>query len=338
MKLLEVNPDIFNQELDFFPLYDGLKPSSMGLKKLNKFDSNPEERNKIFLFGDSFKTFRKSKEECRADKLEDYYQSVREYPEIIEYIISVLSDQNRDHFQVSKDRDLIKLECFLTDETLWFNDKYDLVNQKTNLSIPFVDAFDALAMQLPEDLVIHHVPNGQLNPLKSEEEKRDFAGKIHLMNCNGWDAKWAIDQTFNYIHKGVPRIDKIIPNAMRMMMSFFNKDIIYERIAAISFKTSKILNRHEKFIDLWKRELKEDFDLTIRVERQTVIGFPKSEAFLFTIRTYIYEVDSRKSSIDQELAKKRNESVIKVFENPDEKSYAYDIILKHQKAVLDRLK
>lgn len=339
MKLLKIDPNIFDTELDFFPLYEGIKPSSMGLKKLDKFELSQEENKKIFLFGPSFGFFRKSKELCREDNLEKYYQSVQEYPEIIQHILTVLSTQNKEHFSLSKENGLVRLDCLLTQEVLWFNNNYELVKQESKLKVPFKDAFDALAMQVPEDLVIHHVPNGQLNPLKSEQEKRDFAAKIHLTHCNGWDAEWAINQTFNFIHKGVPRIEKIIPNAIRMMMSFFNKDVIYERIAAISFKNSRVLNRHHDYEKLWLRKFNhKNPDMTIRVERQTITGFPKSEAFLFTIRTYIYHMDSSKSNIPSDIKQKRHDSIVKAFENPDEKSYAHDIVLENQKNVLDWLK
>ena len=86
----EISPKVFESELDFFPLYNGLKPSSMGLKKIEKHSFSQNEKDKIFLFGESFSEFRKSKENCRIQDLTEYYQSLNKYPEIVKYIFEVL--------------------------------------------------------------------------------------------------------------------------------------------------------------------------------------------------------------------------------------------------------
>ena len=244
-------------------------------------------------------------------------------------------DENKEHFSLLEDQKFFTLNCHLTKEILVFNKKFELVEQTTSLAVPFVDAFDALAMQVAEDLVIHKVPQGQLNPLKKEEDKKDYAAAIHLCHCNGWDAEWGIGQTFDFVHKKVPRIDKIVPNATRMMLSFLTRGFRFERIAAISFKTSDVLNRHSDDIENWNKEFNVDEPfMNIRVERQTVKGFKKSAAFLFTIRTFLYDMNLEKSDLNREVKVKRLNAIKNVFENPNEKSYAYTILLKFQESVL----
>lgn len=336
-ELIAVNPNIFDQEADFFPLYNGLKPSSMGLRKVNR------QEEKLFMFGPSFETFRKSKELARTERLSKYYQNpqARHYPQIIEHMLNRLATQNPQHFLLTaQENGEVVLTCHLTKEELVFDKNFKLVAQTTCLDVPFVDAFDALAMQVSEDLVIHHVPNGQLNPFKSEAERQDFAALIHLSHCNGWDAEWAINQTFNYIHRAVPRIEKIIPNAMRMMLSFLNGEVMFERIAAISFKNSPILNRHESFIKQWSGDFNPASPhLHLRVERQTITGFKEEEAFLFTIRTFLYNMKPDSASLlPEDVKQKRLEASLKVYENPDDKSYAYNVIMQAQLAVRKWLK
>lgn len=73
MNLLKINPNIFDNELDYFPLYNGIQPSSMGLKRKKPWVEEPLPENKVFLFGDSFHEFRKSKEICREERLKKYY-------------------------------------------------------------------------------------------------------------------------------------------------------------------------------------------------------------------------------------------------------------------------
>lgn len=336
MKLHAIKPTTFDKDLDYFPLYEGLKPSAMGLKKLKTFAQDSSERNKTFQFGESFSELRKSKEICRTERLGKYYQKTNEvFPEIIQYIVESLVEENSQHFKLETTSDITTLVCLHTDEELVFNDKWELVDQKTNLSVPFVDAFDALAMQVPEDLVIHKIPSGQINPFKSEEDKRDYAAYIHLCHCNGWNAEWALNKTFNEIHEFVPRINEIVPNATRMMLSFLNQEWRFERVAAISFKTSHFINRHEEEMKLWAKPfLLKDPCMNLRVERQTVRGFPKSEAFLFTIRTYLYNLDVSQSEVEEDIKTKRREKILETFNNPDPKSYAHNVIVKHQKKVL----
>ena len=224
-KLHSIEPSVFDNDLDYFPLYDGLRPSAMGLKKMKLFKDDNSEQNKTFQFGESFFELRKSKEICRDERLSKYYQKTNEsFPEIIGYIVQTLVEENANSFSLVKDNNLCILNCVLTQEKLVFNEQWELVDQNTNLRVKFIDSFDALAMQVPDDLVIHKVPNGQLNPFKSEEDKRDYASYVHLCHCNGWDAEFAVNQTFDTIHQHVPRINEIVPNASRMMLSFLNQD------------------------------------------------------------------------------------------------------------------
>lgn len=338
MSLLRINPSIFSQDLDYFPLYDGLKPSSMGLKRITK-GVNAKDKEKIFLFGPSFETLRASKIKCRQEDLSKYYQTRKHYPEVIKYIIETLSTQNSEYFTLTTESSTTTLTCHLTKEVLVFNSHYELL-PISSTEFSYQDSLDALALQVGEDLVIHHTPSGQLNPLKPESEKIDSADCIHLCHCNGWDAKWAIGQTFDYIHKGVPRINQIIPNAKRMMFSFLQQsNWCFERIAAISIKTTDILNRHESFQELWDKPFDEENPLMhLRVERQTITGFSESECFLFTIRTFLYDLNTENSTCDQETKDKRKKAVIETIKNPNPKAYAYTIFMKNQAALLKWLK
>jgi hypothetical protein len=335
MKLLNVNPNVFSEDPDFFPLYEGLKPSSMGLKKLTRGPNAPV-KDKIFLFGSSFKTLRESKILCRTENLDKYYQTKKHYPEVVKYIIDTLCTQNSEYFTLTNTEFGCTVECILTKEKLAFNQNYELIIEKSIVEFKYVDAVDALAMQVGEDLVIHHIPAGQINPLKPEAEKVDSADCIHLCHCNGWDAQWAIGQTFDFIHKKVPRINQIVPNAMRMMMSFIqNSNWCFERIAAISIKTTDILNRHESFKSEWDKPFNPESPLMhLRVERQTITGFRESECFLFTIRTFLYDLDSTTATVPEEVKTKRLQAAIETITAPNPKAYAYEIFMKNQSALL----
>lgn len=333
MNLIKIDPFVFNNEPDYFPLYEGLKPSSMGLRKITSFSKSKKSEDKVFLIGESFDSFRKSKIQCRNENLEKYYQKIDVPSDIISFMVQELVEEYPDKFKLSKNKfGYSVLECLLTDEILIFNKDFDLISQFCDLDIPYIDAFDALSMQVPEDLVIHKVPKGQFS-LNSSSEKAGQSIAIHLCHCNGWDAQWAIGKGFDFIHEQVPRIGKIIPNTIRMLMSFF-RGVRFERIAAISFKSSSVLNRHPSDSSIWAKDFDESNpEMFLRVERQTVTGFEKSECFLFTIRTFLYDVDfTKEGAVNTE---KRLDSVMKVFSSPDKKSYAYDIINKNKDWVLN---
>ncbi len=73
MKRITINPTAFNDEPDYFPLYNGLRNSSMGLLKFSKSSS------RHFIIGPSFNVFRANKEQCRLDGLSKYYQKTNAY-------------------------------------------------------------------------------------------------------------------------------------------------------------------------------------------------------------------------------------------------------------------
>ncbi len=314
MKRITINPTAFNDEPDYFPLYNGLRNSSMGLLKFSKSSS------RHFIIGPSFNVFRANKEQCRLDGLSKYYQKTNaDYPNIIKFIVKTLVSEYPEHFELKHTNGLAYLKCDLTDELIVMNNDAELVDSDTKLKTPFVDAFDALSMQVSEDIVIHDVGN----------KNNDFAAAIHLMHCNGWETTENIGKSFSFIHSGVPRIQSIVPNVGMMMVHIASSIAGFERIAAISFKTTNQLTLHPAERKKWDKPLNPlKPQMSIRVERQTVTGI--DNAFLFTIRTFLYDMATKDP--------KRHDEIVKVFRDPNPKAYAHDVIMKNQKAVLKWLK
>jgi hypothetical protein len=146
----------------------------------------------------------------------------------------------------------------------------------------YIDLFDALAMQLPEDLVIQEVRECGTN---------DKSLAIHLCHANGWSAADNIGQSFNWIHQHVPRINNIIPHPQKMLEAIMKSQNGYERLGANSIRSCIQLDRHPRILDEDKNPPfnldKENFYL--RFERQCVCPITSNQ-FLFTIRTYITQV------------------------------------------------
>jgi dimethylamine monooxygenase subunit A len=313
--LIEIEPEVFLNDLDYYPLYEELRPSTMGLNKLPKYNN---DRDKIFQFGDSFKALRKNKLDERNQKIEKYYQRLGEPPKsILRFIINKLITEYPELFQIEDLKNgTKKLSCLKTRESLVFRQ----LSLTSSLENPpsVVDLLDGLAMQVSEDLVIHKI-----------QEQSDMASHIHLFHPNGWSAEGTIGKSFDFIHHDVEGIKSIVPNTKNMMNRILEEDFSFERIAAINFKTNKIFNRHPDFSKYYEKP----FDLTnpqlfIRVERQTVTGFPKESAFLFTIRTYFYDLNP------EVIGKDRTKILYETFLNPKQKVYSYKFIKDNREKIL----
>lgn len=270
-----------NDPFEYFPLRDGLKPSSVGLKKLPCYGDRLKDSR--FQFDSLFHRYRASKIRARNERLSKYYQNsgrVNSGP-VIASLIDELTSVHPNYFSF----DGALLKCFLTGNELRFDASYRLLAQKSDLAIPYVDAFDALAMQVPEDLILHSV-----------DAAGDFTSIVHLFHPNGWSAESSIGQSFAALHNGVKRMDKIVPNTTQMVQSLIKAPQVLERIAAISFRTDTILNRHPESPDAIRHKPFDRFqnpNLFMRLERQTTTGFPEISSFLFTIKTYFIDCDQR---------------------------------------------
>lgn len=305
-----------NDPFDYFPLKDGLKPSSVGLKRLPAYGD--PQKDCRFQFDSLFHRYRASKIRARNERLSKYYQNsgaVDPQP-VLASLVDELTTVYPNYF--SFDGSLLK--CYLTGNELRLDDRYRLVDQKTDLEIPYVDAFDAIAMQVSEDLILHSV-----------DGTRDFSSIVHLFHPNGWSAESSVGQSFASLHQGVPKINRVIPNPTQMVLSLIRAPHVLERIAAISFRTDTILNRHPEQPDSQRHrpfDLVDNPCLFMRLERQTVTGFPQISSFLFTIKTYF--VDCDQAGRDD----LKHECIRAVFEQNDPNAFSHKFINENRAQVL----
>jgi hypothetical protein len=284
--------------------------------------STPQE-NKIFqINSDSWDIYHSNKKTCRAERLSKYYQKVEEKQDIssiIQYLVDTLTREYPQYFQLLIRKKIVaRLNCTLTGDTLVFdiNNKWSLVAGLSTGN--YIDAFDALAMQVPEDLIIH-----TYNPTLD----LDYTSYIHLCSANGWSAEWAINQDFGYIHKDVPNIAKIMPKPTKLVQAVIKSNRLSERIGAISFRTSTVLNRHTENPQPDKFNIESE-NLFARFERQVIKPFPKANCFLFTIKTYFIDCNNNDPDKYQEL--------YNAFSNVDiENVYSQWFFNEHKEEVLE---
>lgn len=305
---------------DYFPLYEDLRPSSMGIKKI-KFD--PQNiKTKIFQFDKKFNQVRKHKLSMRENE-SFYYRTINSKSseelrlKSVLKIIDILSKENTEEFKITTSEEGINCVCVITKEVLSFNLNGALIKEKTLSKINYQDSFDALAMNLMEDIVVMSVEDG-----------KDYASTISVFNANGWSADGEIGRSFDKIHENIPGIEKAIPNTQRMLQALLNSSEPFERVAAISFRTDTELNKHPVLGEPNIPFSKKNESLVIRLERQTVTSL--ETGFLFTIKTYFMDFSK--------CNKTQQEGFLRTFEKNDPNIYSHVFISRYRKLIIPWIK
>lgn len=292
---------------------NGIKLSTPAIRSLEN-GNRDHPSDCIFQFDNKFQIFMSAKLEGRSN-LSKYYQRRDPIPpSVIRWIILNLIDEHSTLFYTEHPYvDELVLVCKATGEKLHFDSHtMELIDHSPRRG--YVDAFDALAMQVPEDIVIQ----------RYDQEKGDWASVISLFHPNGWSAEFAIGKSFAEIHEGV--VDSkgkhiVPPNMVKRLVKTATS---FERVGAISFRDNTNLHRHPD--ETWPQFAIGETPLFVRFERQTITGFPDEGLFLFTIKTYFLDVDDK----DPE----RRAKIITAFQNASPEIYSREFVAKKKDEVL----
>ncbi len=176
----------------------------------------------------------------------------------------------------------------------------DFLNTRLNSEYPNKfkrsDDFDEIVSQIQEDVAVVQL-----------DGERDWLAAIHLCSPNHWDPRTKIGRPFNEIHVPVPGIERTVKNYPVMLKMIVEKDVFTRFAWGIA--TDMRLNHHPEpppDVDAtaWKgrRVADENTEFFVRVERQNLIGLKDVNAFIFTIRTYFYNVADLNSDERASLA------------------------------------
>jgi len=272
--------------IKYLPFLTGTYSTAPGLIQLSKHDNNYDKL--VFQIDDLYEHYLENKSTCRKENIRKYYCRHQLSQETIykvnQYIASQLQKEHPSRFDFSETGDSCILINIQSGELIQWDKKTMKLSSNKYLSL-----FDALCSQVQEDFAICQLHN-----------HTDWLSAIHLCAPNHWGAEEKIGKPFDAVHAPVPGMERTMAHYFKMLQSVVYKGPFTRYAWGIS--TDKRLNHHPDAPpgvnkEYWQgRKIDEAAKLFIRTERQNLVGFPAVNAFLFTIRTYFYEVDLLESN------------------------------------------
>jgi hypothetical protein len=264
----------------YFPIENGRYEVKPGLRR---FSGN------VFQIDGQFERFRQSKQSARAERLAKYHAARDLEPAaeraVNRFIVQRLAQEYPALFQPHGET----LHARLTDDRLRFSPEGHFLGAKTLTAVPFASGLDALASQVQEDLAII-----------STRGDRHWLSAVHLCSPNHWAAEEKIGKSFASIHQpvaGMEAMNRREGDWVRTMVNAVGGLLRF----AWGIATDDQLNHHPR------RASGRGFDIQhprafLRVERQTIWGFPEAGASLFTIRTSFIDFEEIRSRVDERTA------------------------------------
>jgi hypothetical protein len=254
---------------DYFPPAVGRYEVKPGLVRFGKPLGAGVADGHVFQLDATFPRYRRVKLAARAERAHKYFRTHELTPTVErtvgDFIVRRLVAEHPAQFAMN---DGI-LSCVLTGERIDVRRDGD------------GRLFDALAMQVQEDLAI-----------VSTAEDRHWLSAIHLSFPNHWAAEDKIGRAFPVIHAPVAGMEQMNRQGDRLVRVMLEATEGLVRFAwGVTWDDE--LNHHPESPPGAARAT--HFDprhpaAYLRVERQTVWGFPEVGAALFTIRTYLYDI------------------------------------------------
>lgn len=256
----------------YFPPVDGRYEVAPGVMKFGR-DCGAGARDKQYIQIDRLlHQYRQVKLTALAERYDKYVCQVQLTPEVEAQVNAFLVDRLITEHPQWFSRNTNQLHCRLSAETL------DL----DHLTL------DALARQIQEDLAI-----------VSSANNRYWVSALHLCFPNRWAAEDKIGGTFSEVHQPVAGMEQ-----MNQRGDLFMRMMVAARDGLVRFAWGLTFDDR---LNLHPAEEATPFDPAhpqawLRVERQTIRGFPEVGAALFTIRTYLYAVVDLSKTHQRQLA------------------------------------
>lgn len=307
----------------YFPIRNGRYEVSPGLYPLASDFGNGLQDKKTFQLDNQFQMYYQQKLACRNEDLKKYFvtQSLpaEHLQTINHFILSTLLHEYPEYFSIETSAANSTLYAHLTQTRF---ELHDITEPQIQL-----DYFDFLAMQIQEDLAVLHLDNAGKN----------YVSLLHLCFPNYWSAAEKIGRDFLATHQPVAEFERVAQRANEIVNAMIHKGPFVR--FAWGLTTDTRLNHHPVpptgiEYETWQgRQFDVDNPaLYLRIERQTIHGFPKLQAALFTIRTYFSDVATIKAKPAQ------CQTLITAIESMSEASLAYKGLHYSKQAIIEWLK
>ncbi len=260
----------------FLPFLTGNYSTAPGLTPLSR---GSDGFTKVFDIDETYSKYIDNKVQCRAENLSKYHSTADWSQDTQESVTHYLTQQLLAEYPetfLKKDQ---RIHISSTGSSFSL-DEIEVTKDG------FVSVFDACCSHVPEDIAVVQL-RGQQDKLVA----------IHLCSPNHWDPRTKVGKPFNEIHVPVPEIDRTVKNYSVMLRMVIDKGPFTRFAWGVS--TDDRLNHHPEpppgiGDQVWRgrRSDGEGTKFFIRVERQNLIGLADVDAFIFTIRTYFYPVNS----------------------------------------------
>ena len=261
----------------YFPLESGRYEVKPGLFKFGTDFGNGDADRQVFQIDDEFPRYHAAKMAARQERLSKYFQTHDYRPATAERIAQFILER----LPLTPSLSLSGGEgvSVVTDS--------ERSGDSRRTSVPRLplsrggegqgEGLDLLACRVQEDLAVIQ-----------RDGNRHWLAAIHLCFPNHWAVEDKIGKTFAEIHEPVAGIEPINRQADKLVDAMINATSGFVRFVW-GIATDDELNHHPS------KPRGRQFDpknprAFLRIERQTIWGFPEVDASLFTIRTYFEDL------------------------------------------------
>jgi dimethylamine monooxygenase subunit A len=182
------------------------------------------------------------------------------------------------------------LHATVTGETLSFDETWKLRDFSTRTSIKTTDALVALALQVPEDFSIWTC-----------DKDDDWMAYASVCLPNHWAPEEKIGRNFFAVHEPVAESGPMLRSSKQLVQGMIGRGPFVRFAWGVATDTR--LNHHPQE-PVGRRFDPERPELYVRVERQTLHGFPEENFSFFTIRTSFENVSELAKSPELSAALK----------------------------------
>jgi hypothetical protein len=279
VKSLEVNTVEASGAACYFPLNRGRYEVKPGLMPLGTNLGNFQADAQVFQIDSNFTQYRQAKLLARKENLSSYYQTCNYTPTvagaIARLIIERLTSEHPQHFYTQKAaNNLLAFHSRLTGDILYLDANWQLQQVQSQVIPPLNSTFDALSVQVQEDLAV----------VSRNNEGTNWLSAIHLCYPNHWSVEEKIGRDFGTVHAPVAGMEKINQRSHAIVHQMITQKPMVRFAWGLSTDTQ--LNRHPRSPVKGRIFDIEHPQLYLRIERQVIWGLPEFESALFTIRTY----------------------------------------------------